>query len=313
MRIAFILTGLITAGLAIWSSQAAAPANQSVAVAFVLTAGGKEVGCGAPLTDLGTSHLQAKLDDARMYIHDLQLIDIKGKRVPVAFARDDWQFANVSLLDFKDARGGNAPCNEKAPAKNTSVTGTVPQGNYAGLEFSVGVPVRADVDGTAVSLNHSNTETAPPPLDIAAMGWSWQAGRRFLSIDIDPAGGITKPDGSKARTWFAHLGSTGCTGNPATGQIVSCARPNRFTVTLDHFDPRKQKVALDLTALFRNNDLSIDKGGAVGCMSGFDDPDCAGIFEQLGLNLNETHPGAGDAGTQRQAGVSAIFMAEPKS
>lgn len=313
MRIAFAVAGLVTAGLAIWTSQAATPANQPVLIAFDMTAGGKPVGCGAQLTDLGTRHMSAKLDDARLYVHDLRLIDAKGRRTPVALARNEWQFANLALLDFKDARGGNVPCSDAAPAKNTAVIGSVAPGAYVGLEFSVGVPVEAKVDGSVVSLNHSNTETAPPPLDIAAMGWSWQAGRRFLSIDVDPVGGVTKPDGSKARTWVVHLGSTGCVGNPATGEIVSCARPNRFTVTLDRFDPHKQQVELDLTALFKNNDLSIDKGGAVGCMSGFDDPDCLGIFEQLGLNLVETSPGAGDAGKQRRDGVSPIFSAGPTS
>jgi uncharacterized repeat protein (TIGR04052 family) len=313
MRNAFILAGLLTAALVIWTSQAATAANQPIVIAFELTAGGKPVGCGAPLTDLGTGHLSARLDDARLYVHDLRLIDIKGQRTPVTLTRNDWQFANLALLDFKDARGGSAPCSDTAPAKNVTVAGLVPPGSYVGLEFSVGVPVEEEFDGATVSLNHSNTETAPPPLDIAAMSWSWQAGRKFLSIGVNPAGGITKPDGSKARTWLVHLGSTGCSGNPATGAIVACARPNRFTVTLDRFDPRKQKVDLDLTALFQENDLSVDKGGAVGCMSGFDDPECVGIFEQLGLNLNETSPRAGDAGKQHQPGVSGIFMAEPKS
>ncbi len=145
------------------------------------------------------------------------------------------------------------------------------------------------------------------------MSWSWQAGRKFLSFDIEPAGGITKPDGSKARTWFVHLGSTGCTGNPATGEIVACLRPNRFTVTLGHIDLATQRVELDLATLFKSTDLSIDQGGAIGCMSGFDDPDCSGIFEQLGLNLVETSPGAGDAGKQRRRGLSPIFSAGPIS
>jgi uncharacterized repeat protein (TIGR04052 family) len=309
MRIALIPAGLIMAVAAICTGQAAPAKQQPFSIGFALTLDGKEVGCGAPLTKLGTGLVEAKLREARIYVYGLALIDAKGKRVPVTLTRNDWQFADLALLDFKDARGGNAPCSEATPAKNVTVSGAAPQGSYVGLEFSVGVPVRAEVDGATVSLNHSSTETAAPPLDIAAMGWSWQAGRKFMLIEVDPAGGITKPDGAKARSFAVHLGSTGCTGNPATGEIVACARKNRFTVTLDRFDPHVQKVDLDLAVLFKNTDLSVDKGGAIGCMSGADDPECGAIFEQIGLNLVDTSQAAGDAGNQRREGVSPVFSA----
>lgn len=128
-----------------------------------------------------------------------------------------------------------------------------------------------------------------------------------MLIEVDPPSPVSKPDGSKSKSWMVHIGSSGCKGNPATGEMVSCARQNRFTITFDHFDPKTQRVDLDLTALFKNTDLLVDKGSATGCMGAPDDPDCPPIFEQLGLNLVETAPGAGDAGKQRRLGVSPIF------
>lgn len=295
------LAGFITAtcpGLA---------ADRPVAINFGLTAAGKPAGCGAPLTGLGTGHVNASLNDARFYVFGVNLIGADGKRAPVKLDRNDWQYAGAALLDFKDARGGKQPCSEKQPAKNTTVTGSVPAGAYTGLEFSVGLPVDGEQDGGKVSLNHSNIDTAPPPLDIAAMNWSWQAGRRFLVVEVNPEGGLKRADATPARTWMVHLGSTGCKGNPATGEIVTCARPNRFKVVFDHFDVPKDIVEFDLAELFRTSDLSVDKGEAIGCMSNPVDPECGAIFAAFGLNLNDSRPNAGDEGLPTQAGSSPVF------
>jgi uncharacterized repeat protein (TIGR04052 family) len=306
----FLLAAFVAAaGVAL---NAAAAQDRPVAVAFALAAGDTPAGCGAPLGTLCNAPVQAALHDARVYVHGVKLIDAQGRRVPLKLDQNDWQYADLALLDFKDARGGRAPCSASQPAKNTLVSGSVPAGTYAGLEFSVGVPVEVQVDGTKVSLNHSNLETAPAPLDIAVMSWSWQAGRKFMLVEVDPAGGLKRADGTPARTWMVHLGSTGCTGNPATGEIVACARPNRFTVMFDHFDADKDEVAIDLSALFRDSNLTRNEGGAIGCMSDSSDPECGAIFAALGLNLNETRPGAGDAGQQTHPGVSPVFKVHAK-
>jgi uncharacterized repeat protein (TIGR04052 family) len=302
---------LLSPLLAFGAMGTAAAKDRPIKIDFALVADGKQVGCGAPLTNLGSSKLEAKLHDARFYVYDVKLIDAKGQRAPVALATNDWQYAGLALLDFKDARGGAAACSETSPAKNTSISGTAPAGGFVGLEFSVGVPVEGVADGKTVALNHSNMETSPAPLDITTMAWNWQGGRKFLLVEIDPPAPVVKPDGSKSKTWFLHLGSSGCKGNPATGEIVSCARANRFTVTLNRFDPTKQRVDFDLSTLFDDTDLLVDKGGAVGCMSAPDDLDCRPIFERLGLNLTETAPGAGDAGQQSKFGVSRVFSASP--
>jgi uncharacterized repeat protein (TIGR04052 family) len=303
MRRSLFVSLLAAAGLA----GPASAADQNVAIAFGLTAAGKPAGCGGMLDDVGAAHLKAGLHDARIYVHDVKLIAAGGGRVPVRLDASEWQSAGVALLDFKDARGGRAPCSVEVPAKNTAVRGGVPPGSYTGIEFTVGVPVEAEISGAKVSLNHSNVDTAPPPLDVVAMNWSWQAGRKFIAIEVDPVGGFKRADGTPGRTWFVHLGSTGCTGNPATGEIVACKSPNRFRVTFERFDPAKDTVEIDLTALFKDSDLTVDKGGAIGCMSGPDDPECTAIFGTLGLNLAESKPGAGDAGQPTVGGRSPIF------
>lgn len=295
------------------AAQAAGGSTQPVSISFALTAGGKEIGCGAPLSNLGNGHLSGKLQEARLYVYGFALIDAKGKHTPIALTQSEWQYGDVALIDFKDARGGNAACTPSNPAKNTVVVGMVPQGVYTGLTFSVGAPIETIVDGKPVAVNHSNVETAPPPLDISGMAWNWQAGRRFFAIEVFPPAPVIKADGSKSRGWMVHLGSTGCKGNPATGEIVSCAHENRFSVTLDRFDWKTQRVNLDLTTLLANSDITVDKGGAVGCMSGLDDPECPALFKALGLNLVDTAPGTGDAGKQTKPGVSPVFSVGPNA
>lgn len=293
------------------AAMAAGGKTQPISVSFALMAGGKEVGCGAPLADLGSGHLAGKLQEARLYVYGFALIDAKGKRTPIALTQNEWQYADVALIDFKDARGGNAACTPGNPAKNTIVSGAAPQGAYVGLEFSVGAPVESIVDGKPVAINHSNVETAPAPLDISGMAWNWQAGRRFATIEVIPPAPVIKPDGSKSRTWMVHVGSTGCKGNPATGEIVACAHENRFPVAFDRFDAKTQRVNVDLTTLLEGSDISVDKGGAVGCMSGLDDPECPAVFRALGLNLTDSAAGADDAGKPTKRGLSPMFSVGP--
>lgn len=263
-----------------------------VSVSFALTANGQPARCGAPLGPLGTGKTPAALHDARFYVQDVALIDAAGRRVPVSLDTSPWQNGPVALLDFEN---GSGACAKGTPGVNTAVTGTVPAGSYTGLTFTVGVPP---------ALNHTSTETAAPPLDIAAMGWSWQAGRKFAKLEADPTGGVTKADGSTSPTWYVHLGSTGCTGNPAAGDSVTCTRSNRLPVTFAAFDPARQAVALDLSALFTGSDIRRDKGGAVGCMSGPTDPECGPVFAQLGLSLAD--------GTPLTPGASPVFRAVAK-
>ena len=251
---------------------------QPVTITFAVVANGQAARCGKSLSTLGSDAKRATLRDARFYVQDVTLIGADSKRTSVALASNDWQNGQVALLDFEDATG---TCTGGTSATNAVVVGSVPAGRYTGLAFTVGVPP---------ALNHTSTELEGAPLDIAAMGWSWQAGRKFAKIEIDPEGGVTKSDGSRSASWYVHLGSTGCTGNPVTGRTVSCLRANRLPVVMERFDPGSQRVELDLGSLFQSTRISEDRGGAVGCMSGPTDPECVAIFQRLGLSLKTGEP-----------------------
>lgn len=278
-------------GLAACATAVPEPAPRTVNVTFTLTADGQPARCGAPLGRLGAGGTPAVLHDARFYVQDVALIDRTGKAVPLALTDGPWQTAGVGLLDFEDGTGA---CAKGTAGVNAVVTGRVPAGDYAGLAFTVGVPP---------TLNHTSTEKAPAPLDSAAMGWSWQAGRKFMKVEVDPAGGVARPDGSNATTWYVHLGSTDCAGNPANGESVSCGHSNRIPVTFAAFDPVTQAVALDLSSLFEGSVLTRDKGGPVGRMSGPTDPECGLVFGRLGLSKE---------GTPLVAGVSPVFSVVAK-
>lgn len=251
---------------------------QALSIAFELLANGQPARCSAPLGPLGREQIPAQLHDARFYVQDVALIAKDGHHVPLQLTTNDWQNANVALLDFED---GSGHCVGGTAATNHEVRGSIPPGDYVGLALTLGVPP---------ALNHTSTELEPPPLDIAAMGWSWQAGRKFAKLEVDPQGGVAKVDGSRSATWYVHLGSTGCTGNPVTGETVSCLRSNRLPLQFERFDPKREAVVLDLSVLLGGSDIGRDQGMAVGCMSGPDDPECGPLFERLGLNLQSGEP-----------------------
>lgn len=268
-----------------------AAAARPVTVAFALVAGEQPADCARPLGPLGADHRPAVLRDARFYVHDVALIDQGGTAVPLQLDDGPWQHAGVALVDFAD---GSGACAGGSAATNRAVTGTVPDGRYRGLRLTLGVPA---------DLNHSSTELAPPPLDLAAMGWGWQAGRKFVRIEIDPEGGIARADGTRAATWFIHLGSTGCGGNAMAGQ-VTCMRPNRVPLAFDDFDPDRDVVTLDLAALLAGSRLGADGGGAAGCMAAPADPECDAILAALGLSPATGRPLA--------SGRAPAFTARPR-
>jgi len=337
--------------LATFQAHAGPAPRQEVAIRFGLTAGGAPAECGKPITGLGLTKVTAQLRDARFYVSNVALIDRNGAETPVALDANDWQNPNVALIDFENQTGR---C-KGTVGVNDVIKGSVPAGKYKGLVFTVGVPsVVTGTDGKIVALNHSNLATAPAPLDVQGMNWGWQAGRKFIAIELEPEGGVTrkppparaareappalnpaeaarleaiakmeapkdpneKPrvnaDGSiSVAAWMLHFGSTGCKGDPLTGEIASCAAPNRIAVRFDAFDPARQHVVLDLEAMLSGVDITRDAGGATGCMSGLTDPECGPLYEAAGLRFKESAPDANDIG--KPSGIAQrIFRVEPK-
>lgn len=268
---------------------------QSISIDFAAKAGNQDVKCGTAMTGLGKGKVIADLHDLRFYVSNVALLNDKGESVAVTLDVNEWQTKEVALIDLEDASGACADAGTKA--MNMKITGTVPAGAYQGLKLTVGVPS---------SLNHTDYAVATKPLDVQALAWSWQAGRKFAQIEVNPAGGVARPAPAAAgKTFYVHLGSTGCTGNPVTGETVSCARPNRMDFSFGSFNVATQKVVVDLAALYTGTNLNEDLGGAQGCMSGATDPECDPIYKVLALDLVTGKPINGGSG-------QTLFRAEVK-
>jgi uncharacterized repeat protein (TIGR04052 family) len=215
---------------------------------------------------VGTAGTEVSFTDFRLYVHDVRLTTADSKEVPVELDQDGkWQVQNVALLDFENKTGG---CSNGTAELNTKITGKVPEGTYTGLVFSVGVPFE---------LNHNDAATAPSPLNLTGLFWSWNDGYKFMRMDIVPTAAGAAP-------FLTHLGSTECMAD-ANGKVTACGRANRPAVQFAAFDTAKNKVVIDYAALVSKNDVSMNAGGAPGCMSGKDDPECDSMFGQLGIHI----------------------------
>lgn len=287
VAIATIATPLILTACGGGDSPPAAPTGpQNISIDFAAKAGNQNVKCGTPSTGLGIGGVTAELHDLRFYVSNVALLNEKGESVPVTLDVNDWQTKEVALIDLEDGTGACAEAG--TAATNFQIKGTVPAGTYKGAKLTVGVPS---------NLNHTDYAVAAKPMDVQALAWSWQAGRKFAQIEVNPVGGVARPTpAAPGKTFYVHLGSTGCTGNPVTGETVSCARPNRMDFQFAEFNAASQKIVVDLTGLYAGTNLSADLGGAVGCMSGSTDPECEAIFKVMKLDLTTGKPIDGGRG-----------------
>jgi uncharacterized repeat protein (TIGR04052 family) len=290
MRILPVMTSISLAMLLAACGSSDNDDMQNLSIQFAAQANGGDVKCGAvnEVSNLGTTNKTAQIQDLRFYISNLKLINSKGEAVAVSLTPNDYQDFGVALLDFEDATGVCA-----GDAKlNTSIVGKVKSDTYTGIQFTLGVPdTGTDSTGKSIALNHSQLSVITKPLDIAAMDWGWQLGRKFAKIEFQPTDGVVNQKGtadlsddSVVKSWVVHIGATGCTGSDATG--YSCTNPNLANITLNSFDVSKQKVVLDVSALLAQSDISLNKEkDAVGCMSGTTDKECPALFEAFGLDL----------------------------
>ncbi len=241
--------------------------DRSVTLQFVGVAGDQAVACGDTYA-LGAAGSSAELQDFRLYVHDVRLVAADGTEVEVTLDEDAWQHENVALLDFEDASG---PCATNGTIEtNMSVRGTVPEGDYTGVRFTVGVPE---------GLNHGDVASAPSPLNLASMGWTWLTGYKFVRIDTSVEG----------TPWFFHLGAGGCTNadmNPAAGPDDGCSLSNRPEIALSGFDVEADTIVVDLEGFFAGVDMTTDtEMSPPGCMANpADGAECEGIFANVGLD-----------------------------
>jgi uncharacterized repeat protein (TIGR04052 family) len=250
-------------------------AEQPVKIRFRAVVGGEELACGKSYTGIGTTKSTISPRDFRFYVHDVQLIDEAGQAVAVDLRQDDkWQLDNVALLDFEDATGG---CGNGTPDQNAEVVGSVAGGRtYKGLRFTLGVPFEK---------NHTDLTRMPSPLNLTALAWVWNAGRKFARLDFSSTG--------VPRGYAIHLGSTGCKPDDTQTTIpTSCSSPNRLVVELPSFDASGDVVIADLAALLEGS--NVDEAGRMmsGCMSGPRTKACGPLFSTFGLPFpgQETRP-----------------------
>lgn len=252
-----LLVALVAAGMA--------EAQQPVTVRFSAVVGHESLACGRSYTGVGTTKSTISPRDFRFYVHNLRLVNEAGEEVPVQLKQDEkWQLDNVALLDFEDGKGG---CSNGTPDMNAEVVGTVAPGEYKGLRFTLGVPFEK---------NHTDLTAMPSPLNLTALAWVWNAGRKFARLDFSSTGA--------PRGYAVHLGSTGCT--PSESKVTpptQCSAPNRAEVELKGFDAGKDVVVADLAALLE--DSNVDAAGKMmsGCMSGPTTEACGPLFSHLGL------------------------------
>jgi len=264
-----------------------------IEISFAGRLAGKPLACGAQYEGIGIKKSTVTPQDLRFFVSDVELLDTSGKAVPVTLDQDGiWQYKSVALVDLEDGKGA---CRNGNAAMHSVVTGSVPAGQYTGLRFTVGVPFE---------LNHGNPISAPSPLNMTAMFWSWQGGYKFIRAEVALAGNsaaTAKPmteenatlghreapgDRSPRSSGFpVHLGSTGCaSASPTTAPATECKNPNRVSVALPVFDPVKDVVIFDLGKLLEDSDVTTNTPNtAPGCMSGENDPDCIPIMKALGL------------------------------
>ncbi|WP_265276347.1 MbnP family copper-binding protein [Nostoc sp. KVJ3] len=255
---------------------ASTTSSQEVTIKFNAKVGKQPFECGKTY-NLGKPPTKITPSDFRFYVSDVALINLNGKAVPLTLTQDGkWQYQNVALLDFENKSGA---CGNGTVETNYQVIGTVPKGNYQGLQLTLGVPF---------NLNHADSVTAPSPLNLTSLWWNWLFGYKFLRIDLENQtlqSSATKHREQGNTVGFPiHLGSTGCQAIDGSQKPSSCSNPNTSKVVFSKFDPNKNVVIADLAALVANTNLAVNQANSPpGCMSSPDDADCTGIMANFGL------------------------------
>ena len=263
------------------------PATQPVEIRFAAQVGEVSARCGERYDGVGVLGRPVELADGRLYVSNVALQRADGTRVAVTLDQaSPWQHGSVALLDFED---GSGRCAESGTAAmNSTVKGSIPAGDYAGLSFEIGVPWELD---------HLDALTAPSPLNLNALYWNWRLGYIFTKIEFwnaelggPPAetasGDLSLQEPAPTVTYLAHIGSTGCESlAPTMPPQQACARPNRAPIVLADFEPTTDIVVLDLAAMVDGIDITRSVLRPPGCMASPSDPDCRQVFANLGLNL----------------------------
>lgn len=281
-----LLISLITAALlSACANTGTHSSTQSVDIKFAAAINGQPFVCGQSYANVGTTKSTITPSDFRMYVSEVKLVRKDGSTVPVSLAQDGvWQYQNVALIDFENGEG---PCRNGTAQMNTSVRGTVPAGDYSGVELTVGLPF---------ALNHQDPTTAPSPLNTTAMFWNWQGGYKFVKFDTASTGVSEQKPAAPNKMgpvtrYSVHLGSTMCASASKTQSPQTCKSPNRVTVRFSKFDLEKGVVIADIGNVLSKANVDVNATGtSPGCMSFPKDADCPPVMSAFGLTYDGVHP-----------------------
>jgi uncharacterized repeat protein (TIGR04052 family) len=268
------LTQVVTVAMAATVATAAYAADVPVTIRFAAAVGDQPFSCAAKFDGIGTTASTIQVTDFRFFVSNLRLVRADGVEVAVTLAQDGlWQNGGVALVDFEDATG---TCVNGTPETRSVIDGTAPAGDYTGVRFALGLPFE---------VNHKEVTLQQSPLNLTRMFWSWNAGYKFMRLDLRSTG---QPKG-----WMIHLGSTGCQpGDSPSTPPVSCKYANLATVDLPYVMGRDE-IRLDLKQLLAESNVDANQEKtAMGCMSGPTDQECAPLFKALGLGIGDA-PAAG--------------------
>jgi len=255
--------------------------RQFVSLNFAAAVNGQQAVCGQTYDGIGIGAQQdLRMEGFRWYVSEVALksgddsaeVTLSGRSNGMVY-QDDNQ--GVALL------GEAAGCDGATPVQSRNIVGTVPAGAYDQVCFTLGVPFE---------LNHSDPTTAPSPLNLTAMTWSWLSGRVFYRFDS-----IADPDGATPGNWFVHLGSTGCsngTSDFGAPPEAECVNPNRPRICLPYDEVAAgHAIVADVAPLLEASDLGYNTPDtAPGCMSFPGDPECAAVMPRFGLDYT-LYPG----------------------
>lgn len=253
---------------------------RAVTIRFEAKVGTAAFACGQTYQHMGTEDTTITPRDFRFYVQDVELLGAGGARTPLALDQDGtWQYQNVALLDFENFTGG---CADGTPETNLTLRGKVPPGPYTGISFTIGLPA---------AMNHKDLTALPAPLNLTSLWWGWNFGHIFFAA-VSHTDITTPTPGTNDH--YVHVGSTGCNGDPAMGEAVTCTSSNRPHVELTGFDPLTQAIRVDYGAVLAGSKLTTSEG----CHS-FTADTCTAPFAKVGI----------DFATGQPMGTQAVFAA----
>lgn len=164
----------------------------------------------------------------------LSSVEIKSRSTDqwkaIELKTNKWQSNGIGLLWF------NTHCDRQTP-QNTELALVMSHEDWkkaSAVRFELGVPF---------TMNHLNPVTQESPLNIPDMFWTWQAGHKFLRLDL-----MSQNTGEN-KAWSYHLGSLGCkSASSLRAPAQPCKTPNRFPIEVS-LDTSSNEFVFDINSL----------------------------------------------------------------